>query len=160
MEGHAEGIRISGKPRLRLISKRGPNARLSAHEDGGHDHGARLHRLHSREFSRSGFLPHHFQIKRLAAAHAPDAGGTGQGLHETLRSFGRHRGRRQHSKGLSLQRIARKHRHRFAVAHMRRGTASAERVVVHGGHVVVHETVAVNHFKRERGAVKHLLRRA
>ena len=98
---------------------------------------------------------HHGKVERLSAAHAPDARGARERLREARGNFRVNLRDGNDGECLRLKRIARKHRERLAVLHVAGRAPAAQRIVVHRWHVVVHEAVAVDHFKRKRRTIEH-----
>jgi hypothetical protein len=97
------------------------------------------------------------EVDRLAAAHAARAGRLRQqAQHGDLargrqRSGARRVGAGEHPEGLGLQRVADQQRRRFVIRHVHGRFAAAQRVVVHAGHVVVHQRIGVDHLQRAGG---------
>jgi hypothetical protein len=103
----------------------------------------------SRSASSSG-LADAGQVDGLAAGHAGVAGGTRQqrdtaGPARPARHalFGR-----QHLEGQRLHRIAGQHGLGLPELHVHGGLAPAQHVVVHAGHVVVHQRIGVDQLHR------------
>ena len=66
----------------------------------------------------------------------------------------------QYIEGKCLKRVAGKDRGRLAERDMRRGAAAPDRIVIHGGKIVMHQRVAMHAFERGAGVERILLRHA
>ncbi|MNN44175.1 hypothetical protein D3C81_1584530 [compost metagenome] len=98
------------------------------------------------------------EVDRLAAAHARGTRGVRQHLehgHLPRRRNGRAVGQ-QHER-LRLQRVADQQGRRFIVGDVHGGLATAQGIVIHARHVIMHERIHVNHFQRASCAREDIL---
>ena len=88
------------------------------------------------------------QVNRLTTRHARMARGAGQQAAQTRLHRSRHVTVfwREQFKRQGLQSVARQQGLRFAKLHMHRGLAPAQHIVVHAGHVVMHQRISVDEF--------------
>ncbi|MNL53779.1 hypothetical protein D3C87_1770510 [compost metagenome] len=94
------------------------------------------------------------QINRLAARHALAAGGARQRLGGLDDQRGRDRHGGQQIERQRLQRIAGQHGGGFVELHVRGGPATAQRVVIHAGQVVMDQRIGMDQFHGGGGAVE------
>ncbi len=127
------------------------------------DERAGLATVHVLDGADRQLLSHCGQIDRLAARHAPGAGGADEDAQHLEAHFGAHAVHglvREHRKAECLQRIAHQDRGRFIVGAMTGWSAAPHIVIVHRGQVIVHEAVDVDQFNGGRGRVESRERRA
>ena len=103
---------------------------------------------------------HTGQVNRLASGHALVARSPGQQAHagRLFRSADAGVLGGQHFKSQGLQSVTRQQGLRLAKLHMHCGFAAPQNIVVHAGHVVVHQRISVDQFDgtsgvKRRGAV-------
>ena len=130
-------------------------AEHGASRAGKREQRAGLHRLHLGNLHRSERLALRRQVERLPSGHALHTGCLRQQADQLdphawipMRAWAA-----QYIEGERLQRVAGKNRGRLAERDMRRGPAAPDRVVVHGGKIVMHQRVAMHAFERG-GSVK------
>ena len=120
---------------------------------------ARVHRAEAVGVERQGVswsLTRRLQVDGLAADHARRAGRVADDAHDAQlaaddrRIVGR-RLARQQREGLGLQAVAGENRNAVAVDHVQRRPSAPQRVVVHGGEIVVNQRVGVDQLDGARG---------
>jgi hypothetical protein len=128
---------------------RGKWAAGGPHQHAAFEQGAGLAAVHVTQLGFAQGATNAGQVHRLAAGHAGVPGGTRQQRHQARLQRRRDAGvGRQHLKGQRLHRVAGQHGLGLPVAHVHGGLATAQHVVVHAGHVVVHQRIGVDQFHR------------
>src|SRR5690606_24874443 len=92
-------------------------------------------------------------VAHLSTGHAAGAAAGGQFRHQrdAHRRVGVAGGVGQHAEGVGQQRIAGQDRGGLVIGLVDGGAAAPQRVVVHGGQVVVDERIAMHHLDGEAG---------
>ena len=152
LECHAQGLAVFSQRIQRLCL--GPGVAGSPHQHAAQQQGTGLQAVHLAQLRFRQLLAHAGQVNGLTTGHALAACSGAQqtaqpGLHGA-RDFFAFRQQQLESQG--LQGIARQQGRGFSELHMHGGLATAQHIVVHAGHVVMHQRIGMDQLDRATGA--------